>query len=282
MSRGAWVWCGRLPESASTLKKALELQPDFTAAQLLLAYLEVRAERFPAAMKLAREVQKQTAKSPAGFVLEGDILMAEKKFAEAAKAYEAAFGLGKNSEVVVKLSAAYSQGGKPQEAEARLAQWLKESPADLRVRVFAAETGIRSARYKVAIEHYEWLRDKQPDNVLALNNLAYAYQQMKDPRALEIAERAYKLKSESDNAEVADTLGWILVEQGNTTRGLELLQKALAAAPKSSDIRYHLAQAWMKSGNKPKARAELENLLAADAKFPQQKEALALLERLRE
>ena len=91
---------------------------------------------------------------------------------------------------------------------------------------------------------------KQPDNVLVLNNLAWAYQQVKDPRALETAERAYKLKP--DNAAVADTLGWMLVEQGNTTRGLELLQKAVAAAPKALEIRYHLAQAWVKSGDKVK------------------------------
>ena len=112
-----------------------------------------------------------------------------------------------------------------------------------------------------------------------LNNLAWAYQQAKDPRALETAERAYKLKP--DNAAVADTLGWMLVEQGNPTRGLELLQKAAAAAPKSPEIRYHLAQAWVKTGDKAKARNELERLLSGDEKFPQQTEAMALLKELR-
>ncbi len=50
---------------------------------------------------------------------------------------------------------------------------------------------------------------------------------------METAERAYKL--EPDNAAVADTLGWMLVEQGNTKRGVELLQKAVAAAPKAPE-----------------------------------------------
>jgi predicted Zn-dependent protease len=115
---------------------------------------------------------------------------------------------------------------------------------------------------------------------VVLNNLAWAYQQVKDKRALETAERAYKLNP--DNAAVADTLGWILVEQGSATRAVELLQKAVAAAPKAPTIRYHLAQAWLKAGKKDKARDELEGLLSAGAQFPEQNEASDLLKQLRQ
>jgi putative PEP-CTERM system TPR-repeat lipoprotein len=230
-------------------------------------------------MKIARQVQKQSPKSALGFMIEGDVLMAEKKFPQAAKAYETAYGVGKSGVLAVKLHNAYAQAGKPQEAEAQLARWLKESPDDAGVRMYAAEASLKSAKFKSAIEQYEWLQQKQADNVVVLNNLAWAYHKVKDPRALETIERAYKLSP--DNAAVADTLGWILVEQGNTKRGLELLQKALTAAPKAPEIRYHLAQAWLKAGDKSKARDELERLLATGAKFPQQAEAKTLLEQLR-
>ena len=93
------------------------------------------------------------------------------------------------------------------------------------------------------------------------------------------AERAYKLKP--DSAAIADTLGWVLVEQGNTARGLELLQKAVAAAPKVPGVRFHLAQAWLKSGDKKKAGDELERLLTSTEKFSQQDEATNLLKQLR-
>jgi len=73
----------------------------------------------------------------------------------------------------------------------------------------------------------------------------------------------------------------LLVEQGNTMRGLELLRKAVAAAPQALEIRYHLAQAWLKAGDKSNARNELERLLATDAKFPQQAEAMNLLKHLK-
>jgi Tfp pilus assembly protein PilF len=58
------------------------------------------------------------------------------------------------------------------------------------------------------------------------------YQQVKDKRATEIAERAYKLKP--DNPAVADTLGWILVEQGSATRAVQVLQKAVSSCAQGS------------------------------------------------
>jgi len=265
--------------AASTLEKALALKPDFIEAQMALADLEIRAGRYPEAMRIARRMQKQDAKSPLGLVMEGDVLMAEKKFPQAAKTYEAAYGMGRSGLLAMKMHSAYAQAGKPGEAEKRLAQWLNQSPDDVAVRLYAADVSLKSGKYANAIGHYERVLRKQPDNVLVLNNLAGAYQQVKDTRALETAERAYQLKP--DNAAVADTLGWILVEQDKLDRGLGLLQKAVADAPGAQEIRFHLAQAWLKAGERLKARGELERLLADDAKFPQRAEAVALLEQLK-
>src|SRR5206468_12674672 len=106
-------------------------------------------------------------------------------------------------------------------------------------------------------------------------SLAWAYPQEQDPRALATAEQALKLAA--DNPAVIDTVGWMLVEQGNTARGLPLLQKASGMAPDAPDIRYHLAVGLNKSGDKQGARKELDKLLAQNKPFPQIEEARALL-----
>lgn len=112
----------------------------------------------------------------------------------------------------------------------------------------------------------------------ALNNLATAYQQEKNPLALEYAEKAYQLAP--GNAAVMDTLGWILVEQGNITRGVPLFEKAVSLAPEVADIRYHLAAGWAKSGDNVQARKELEQLLAAGKQFQSIDRAKLLLKQV--
>jgi FimV-like protein len=70
------------------------------------------------------------------------------------------------------------------------------------------------------------------------------------------------------------------VEQGKTARGLELLKKAVTLNPQNPGMRFHLAAALAKSGDKAGARKDLEALLAGGKKFPQREAAQALLNRL--
>jgi Flp pilus assembly protein TadD len=78
-----------------------------------------------------------------------------------------------------------------------------------------------------------------------------------------------------------DTLGWILVQQGDYRRGVELLQKALAAAPDAAEIRWHLAYSLHKSGDDTRARQELERLINSGLAFGAESEARRLLAALK-
>jgi Tfp pilus assembly protein PilF len=148
----------------------------------------------------------------------------------------------------------------------------------LAARAYLAAAYLQAGQNKKAIEQYELALETDPGNIRALNDLAWAYQLEKDPRALATAEKGYQI--EPDNPHIVDTLGWILVEHGKTARGLELLQKAADKDPASTEIRYHFAVALMKSGDKARARQELADLLVKNKKFPERQEAQALLKQL--
>jgi Flp pilus assembly protein TadD len=113
---------------------------------------------------------------------------------------------------------------------------------------------------------------------MVLNNVAWLSRKTDPKRALELAEKANTLKP--DDAGIADTLGWLLLEQGITARGLELLQKAFQLGPQNPGIHYHYAVALARAGQREKARSELERLLASQKHFAQEAEARSLLERL--
>ncbi|MBN9132893.1 MAG: PEP-CTERM system TPR-repeat protein PrsT [Nitrosospira multiformis] len=264
--------------AAEALRKALTIKPDYLDAQLAQAALEVRKGNHEQAMTIAKQIQKQQGKSPAGYVLEGDLLTAQKKPELAAKAYEHAFSLRKSGSLMMKVHASLTQAGKGKEANSRLAEWLSKHPADLGTRMYLAQTYMSERQNKAAIEQYQIILKQNPKFAPSLNNLAWLYQQEKNPLALEYAEKAHQLAA--DDPIVLDTLGWILVEQGNTSRGIPFLQKAVSLAPQAEEIRYHLAFGLAKAGNKTQARKELEQLLATGKNFSSIDEAKTLLKQM--
>lgn len=260
--------------AANHLKRAVDLQPDFVPARLMQAELSMRGKRPEEALATARELQKAAPKSPLGYALEGDVLMSQQKFPQAQQAYEKGLSVARSSELTAKVMQALQGSGKGKESLARGQAWLATQPNDVRILLLVGELNLAAKEYKAAIAQFENAQRHVPEHPLVLNNLAWAYQQMKDPRALATAEKAYKLAS--DSPAVMDTLGWLLIEQGDIERGLPLLKKAAAAAPNAVEINYHLAAALAKSGDKAGARASLDKLLAEHQAFPQRDEASAL------
>jgi putative PEP-CTERM system TPR-repeat lipoprotein len=264
--------------AAEDVKRAVALQPDFVPARAAQVELAMRKGKPDEALALARELQKAAPKSPAGFAIEGELQEAAKRPAPALAAYEKAFALARSPQLLVRIANLMRESGKGKEAEARLLDWHKANPVEPTVPLYLSEVYMSTKQYKVAAELLRKLLAAHPNHAMVLNNLAWTYQQDKDPRALETAELA--LKQAPDSPAVLDTAGWMLVEQGNTARGLPLLQKAVGLAPQSTELRFHLAAALNKSGDKLAARKELEKLLADNKPFPQQDEARSLLKLL--
>lgn len=103
------------------------------------------------------------------------------------------------------------------------------------------------------------MRKISPDNPMVLNNLAWAANQVKDPKALEYAERALSLAP--DNAAILDTLGVIQIDHGQADKGLANLQRAVSLAPDLAQLRLSLARSYAKLGRKDDARKELDMLM---------------------
>lgn len=264
--------------AADDLKRAVALDPTLMTARQGQVMLALRANKPDDALAVARALQKQDATALAGYDLEGDLQMRANKPALALAALEKAFARKKSPQLLAKIGATMKLAGKGKEVEPRMLQWQAANPGDELIPMFMAENSLADKQYKVAIERFEAIVKKNPNNAVAFNNLAWAYQQEKDPRALATAEQAAKLAP--DNAAVLDTLGWMLVGQADTKRAVPMLQQAVALAPAAPELRYHLAVALSKSGDKVNARKELDKLLQDNRSFPQIDDAKALLKTL--
>ncbi|MFO7706512.1 MAG: PEP-CTERM system TPR-repeat protein PrsT, partial [Halopseudomonas sp.] len=268
----------RTDAARASLQKALELQPTYLPAQETLIALEIASGRTDAALRTAAVVQAQQPKSPLGASLEGDIHLAAKNYSKAAQAFERASALSSSNTLTIKRHQALALAGDDKAADAVTRQWLAKHPDDLFVRAYLSRHYLLSGRDQEAIAAHEWLLKKAPRDDRLLNNLAWLYQKTGDARALPTAEAAYKLAPESPA--IQGTLGWLLVQNGkDAQRGLDLLTKA-AAGSDSQTVRYYYAAALAKTGDKAKARQELERLLKSDKPFSERAQAESLLKSL--
>ncbi len=261
-----------------TLLDALRIQPDFVEAQLLLGGVEIQGARFDEARTLARQVQRQKPDNPAGYGLEGDAAFARKDYPAALAAFERAHKLQASATLLVRQFQVLTASQRAEEGEKRLATWLATHPQDAGIRATLAESLIKRGQPKAAVEHYLILNKNNPNNPLILNNLAWALHESGDRRAPAFAEQALKLKP--DNPAVLDTLGWILVRQGQTERGIKLLQQALSKTPDAAEIHWHLAYGLYLAGDRTRARQELKALLDREIAFPAQAQARQLYQQL--
>ncbi|TFW19284.1 XrtA/PEP-CTERM system TPR-repeat protein PrsT [Duganella callida] len=260
------------------LKRATALQPDWMPARMAQAEFFLSRGKINDALAAARQMQRIAPRLPAGYTVEGDIQAGAKHPELALPAYEKAYALDKQPQHLIRVANVLKFMGKTRDAETRLQQWHQGNPADPVVALYLAEHYINARQYPPAADVLRDMLKVNPKNPVALNNLAWVYQQTRDARALATAEQAAQLSP--NNPSVMDTLGWLLLEQGDHARALALLQKAVGGAPQAPELRYHLAVALSKSGDKPGARKELEKVLAANSAFPQADEARSLLKSL--
>lgn len=262
-----------------SFRKALEFRPNFPEAQIQLAEAYTRTRQFSEALGIASSLQQTAPKAPHGWIVEGDIHMAANKFGDAVRAYQRAFALAPGGRTIVKLHSALAREGRSNEGESKVKEWLLRQPTDAKTRGYLAEQYIATKRYRESIEHYEYLANQRSSDFVVLNNLAWAYMQVNDKRAVATVEQALKLRPE--DPAILDTLGMVLLSNGEFVRAVEILRKAALAAPNSPQVRYHYVQALVKVGDRKGALSELERLLVAAPNFIESKAALTLLEELR-
>ena len=261
--------------AVQTFDHALRLKPDAYQAQAVAITSLIRANRPDDAARLLETVRKQSPKSPVIPELDADVKLSTKQYAEAAAEYRKILAQTPSSNLVIKTYSALFLSGKQAEASAFTADWIKNHPKDSAVRLFDADVALRTKDFARATQNYRAVLDTQPNNAGVINNLAWALWQQKDPQALSYAQKAQQMAP--DNPSITDTLGWMLVEQGQTRRGIEYLEKASAQAPSQHDIALHLAKAQIKDGRKDAARTTLQSLVNLAPDSPEAKESEALM-----
>lgn len=268
---------GQASAARDSFERALRLRPRWLPAEAALVSLDIEERRPDAALARVTALRKGDERNPAIRLMEGDMFAALQRFSDAEAAYRAAYDLRASGAVAIKFYQLRVAAGGRQPAEL-LVRWLASHPGDLSVRVLVAEDAMRSGNYAAAIDHYRTVLDARPRDALVLNNLAWLLHETGDKRGIELAREAVKYAPESPA--VNDTLGWLLVQEGEVAEGLAVLSRAVEQKNVSDEIRYHHAYALARNGASAEAVDRLEALLRESSGFPSRGAAERLLKEL--
>jgi tetratricopeptide (TPR) repeat protein len=202
-----------------------------------------------------------------------DLVLGLARTAEQAGRYDDAIGyyqrvldgLDKNSrsrgEIYENMGETYRRKGDDNSAIAALQKARTALPDNENILNALALTLDHAGHRSEAQKVYETIVRMNPNNAVALNNLAYLMVEsgLDADVALSYAQRAKQLMP--DMPEVTDTLGWIYLKKAQYDYAVNAFQDLVAKAPGHSTFHYHLAMAYKQKGDKGKAIEQLHDAL---------------------
>jgi putative PEP-CTERM system TPR-repeat lipoprotein len=238
--------------------------------------IDLKSTGMEAALATADRLQSQDRDFPGIRALKGDIYLAANRPADAVAAFTEANNATPSSLLVTRLAGALLRAGRADDANKLLLDWIDKHPDDMVAAEQVAEIDIATGKLDDAAKHLELLLKQKPHDPVALNNLAWVYQQLgNDAKAQTLARQAYVL---SPSPQTADTLGWILTTSGNPQSGVALLRQASGDGTSDPRIQYHYAVALKDTGNKDEAKKQLQAVVDNKAEFKEKVDAQKMLD----
>ncbi len=166
-------------------------------------------------------------------------------------------------------------------ARAALEEATSRDSRLLAAQVYLAQIYEQAGDHGLAVERYRRILELQPENVMALNNLAYSLAaRMDQPKeALPLAEKAYSLAK--GNANITDTLGWIHHLLGESEKAYGLISQAALAEPRNAEIQLHLAIVAAATERLLEASTALSRAVALDPLLESRDEVKSLRQKIK-
>jgi tetratricopeptide (TPR) repeat protein len=250
------------------LLKAAQLNSTNAGIFNQLVTLKLETKETSSARQIAEDFLRKNPDNPAAWLIRARLHLAEKETNLAETLLSKAIQLDHSSPQPYELLAGiYVNSGRDADAVKKLDEALAQTPNSVSLGVQKALIQTGMSNYTAAAQSYETVLATSPDAVLVLNNLAALYSTYlpKPDRALKLANRAYELVP--NNPSFADTLGWILYQQGEYDKAKPLLLTAANSLAASPEVQFHLGMLHYMRGEEPEAKARLGKALQANEDF---------------
>jgi len=234
-----------------------------------LAGTYVKEKQMARALEIVRSYAEQSPESAAlQFNLGWWSKQAGDKL-EAREAFEAAVAAGDQERSAMELAGLEIADGNEASARRLVEGVIAVNDRHLPAHKLLANLQEKAGELDEAVASYRRVLELNPDDAVALNNLAYrlAADGRDIDEALQQAQRAKELLP--DNPAVSDTIGWIYHLKGVNELAAVHLKSAVAGNPNDATTRYHLAIALAESGDPVGAREAYSQGLEISPELPE-------------
>ncbi len=234
--------------------------------------LNMRLGNVEKAKSAFKELSEQTRNSVYGQSLQAQLAMQAGNCQQAIPFAQQAYQTQPTHEHIRMLVICHEATQQADKAMTLLNAHIKRFPDDQLSQLLMAERTL-GQKPDQAIEIYKNLIASNPKNAVALNNLAYLYMQKNQyDQAEKYARDAVALFPEQ--ADILDTLGEILLKQGDSQEALSLLTKAVNQGTQNQVIWLHYIQALIAEDQLALAKRKLSQYEFSDPRLTEQLEAI--------
>ena len=272
----------RLPESIEQFESALAVSPDAVQPLSQLIKSHLASGQQDVAEQRLKDVIERNPKNFVAHNLLGELSLSSKRLDAAEQAFKTASEINPKWAIPYRnLATTYIANQQDAKAIAIMEKGIEATDGSALLVTGLATYLERTGKLDSAIEQYRNLLKDSPDSALAANNLAMLLIEYKDDEASKNEARTLAKRLEnSNNAAYLDTYGWIEHKFGEHGRAIEVLEKAVAAAPDAAIMRYHLGMAYVAQGNVVEAKDHLSRAIESNIDFRGLDEAKATLKKL--
>jgi tetratricopeptide (TPR) repeat protein len=246
-------------------EKALEVTGGRSEVLMLSEVIdfELKTGRIDEAEARLKEIISKDQQHLVANNLLGMVHLSQRRFADAAAAFEAQLAINPNSATVYsQLASARAMQKDLPGAVAALEDGLEVIPNDLSLLMMLAQVEERRENYPRAIDVYGQILRKVPNNVVANNNLAILLvDHAGDQFSIDEAKKLIMKLEDIEQPAILDTVGWVNYKAGNYTKAVQVLKSVVEQQPEQAQFHYHLGMALQKQGDAAGAKHHLARAL---------------------
>ncbi|MDO6687750.1 MULTISPECIES: XrtA/PEP-CTERM system TPR-repeat protein PrsT [unclassified Agarivorans] len=249
---------GKLKEAVSLSTQAMKLFKTNQKIIFVNSVLQLKAGDAVASQDALDQLEPFQLETPAALQQQGYIYLVQKNWPAAIETFDALYKKYPSTQTANLLIKSYKNAGNIDQAISFIKSAMeqhKEAAQPLQLQL--AELQMQ-AEPNEALAQYHVIIEKEPENVIALNNLAWVYHEMGKPvEALLYAEKAHILKP--DIPQVTDTYGYMLLKAGKVQQATVALEQSYQQQA-SNEIALHYVEALIADQQTKKAKGVLDNL----------------------